>query len=278
VSATAVPTPAASSLDMLRSFWADAQLPKERWLYYEFQARRYRSIVEFLRPYGPWAGRRVLDLGGGVGSLSVSLVSELGGSYDLAEYALPSAPQSEALRRRGVADSYAVDLTRAEGLSGLPDGYDAILLVEVLEHLLVNPLRLFRSIWDHLAPGGLFFLTTPNQARVRNRLRMVRGRSIKEAGRYPWEGPPVYGHVIEFTRGELDLLARAESFAPDRSMVIQQIPHVSAGARPGWGVRLLNSGPARRWELGDDILASYRRAPRPSDGRCPVPLDAAGRL
>ncbi len=142
----------------------------------------------------------------------------------------------------------------------------------------MNPLWLFRAIWDHLAPGGLFFLTTPNQARVGNRLRLVLGRSIKENGRYPWAGAPVFGHVIEFSRQELDLLARAESLAPDRSTVIQQLPSVHPGAGARAGVRLLNSWAGRRWELGDDILASYRRVPRPPDGHCPVALDVSGRL
>jgi 2-polyprenyl-3-methyl-5-hydroxy-6-metoxy-1,4-benzoquinol methylase len=278
VSAPVPPNPPISDAERLRSFWTEAQLPQDRLLYLEFQSRRYRSIAEFLRPYGPWAGRRVLDLGGGVGSLSVVLAADLGGSYDLAEYALPTGAHADALRQRGVVNTFAVDLGRPDPLAELPTGYDAILLVEVLEHLLVNPLRLFRSVWDHLAPGGLFFLTTPNQARLRNRFRLLLGRSIKEAGRYPWAGSPVYGHVIEFGRAELDQLARAESLTPDRAVVVQQVPSVRPGARALWGVRLLNSGLARRWELGDDILAAYRRTPRPADGRCPVPLDPSGRV
>ncbi len=278
MSAPSPPGPIAPPAELLPSFWGEAALPSDRWPYLAFQARRYRSIADFLRPYGPWAGRRVLDLGGGVGSLSVSLATDLGGTYELAEYALPTAPHAEALRRRGVPKAYAVDLTRPEPLAGLPEGYDAILLVEVLEHLLVNPLGLFRSIWDHLAPGGLFFLTTPNQARIGNRWRLLAGRSIKENGRYPWDGAPVYGHVIEFGRAEFDLLARAESLTPDRSTVIQQLPSVRPGGSARLAVRLLNSGLARRWELGDDILASYRRTPRPADGRCPVRLDPSGRL
>lgn len=266
------------SPELLRTFWVEAQLPADRWPYLEFQARRYGSIAGFLRPCGPWENRRVLDLGGGVGSLSVALAAELGGSYDLAEYRRPEGPHAAALRSRGVANAFAVDLTSPDPLREIPAGYDAILLVEVLEHLLVNPLWLFRAIWDRLAPGGLFFLTTPNQARVGNRFRLLLGRSIKERGRYPWQGPPVYGHVIEFSRRELDQLAGAESFAPERAVVIQQLPSVRPSARDRAGARLLNSGLGRRWELGDDILAAYRKVPRPADGRCPVPLDPSGRL
>ena len=100
---------------------------------------------------------------------------------------------------------------------------------------------------------------------------------MKENGRYPWDGAPVYGHVIEFGRAELDLLARAESLDAGP---FDRDPADCRRCRPGGSarlaVRLLNSGLARRWELGDDILASYRRTPRPADGQCSGRLDPSG--
>jgi SAM-dependent methyltransferase len=268
-------TPAA---EVLRPFWPEAELPAERYLYYEFQARRYDAIVEFLKPFGPWAGRRSLDLGGGVGGLAVLLRERLGGDYDLAEFAAPQGAHRAALAKRGIDRTFACDLSRPRGLTPLPGSYDAILLVEVLEHLLVNPLLLFREVWEHLAPGGLFFLTTPNMARLPNRFRLLLGRSVKEQGRYPWDGTPVYGHVIEFTLDELDRLLSAESFERLRTLVVQQVPTVQPSSRQRAGVRLLNTRPAQRLHLGDDLLLAYRKKPRPADGRCPVPLDGAGRL
>jgi len=268
----------ASTAALLRSLWTDGRLPPERFLYYEFQARRYGSIVDFLARYGPHEGRRTLDLGGGVGSLAVVLKARLGGEYDLAEYEVPTGPLADALRARGIDRLFACDLARPDPLAGLPVGYDQILLVEVLEHLLVNPLLLFRSIWDHLAPGGLFFLTTPNMARLRNRIALLAGRSIKEKGRYPWHGTGVYGHVIEFTLDELDRLLAAESFRQDHARVVQQVPNVAPSLGQRISVPVLNTGPARRLRLGDDLLVAYRKVPRRTDGTSPVPLDAAGRL
>jgi SAM-dependent methyltransferase len=263
---------------LLRPFWTDARLPQDRLLYYEFQSRRYGSIADALARYGPQAGRRTLDLGGGVGSLAIVLRHRLGGEYDLAEYEVPTGPHADALRSRGIDRLFACDLTRPDPLGGIPTGYDTILLVEVLEHLLTNPLLLFRAVWDHLAPGGLFFLTTPNMARLRNRGRLLFGRSIKEDGRYPWHGAPVYGHVDEFTLDELDRLLAAESFRRDHARIVQQIPTVVTTFGQRVGVRLLNSAPARRLRLGDDILAAYRKVDRRADGTCPVPLDGAGRI
>ncbi len=262
----------------LRPFWAESGIPSDRWLYYAFQARRYGSIAGFLAGQGPWSDRRVLDLGGGVGSLGVVLHQELGGSYDLAEFEAPTGAHAEALGRRGVRRCFRVDLRSPSALEGLPSDYNAVLLVEVLEHLLVNPLLLFRQVWEHLRPGGLFFLTTPNQARLRNRVRLVMGRSIKEDGRYPWQDTGVYGHVIEFTLDELHRLATAESFAEVGARVVQQVPSVSPTSLQRAGVRLLNSAVGRRLRLGDDLLVAYRKVPRPEDGRCPVLLDGAGRI
>jgi 2-polyprenyl-3-methyl-5-hydroxy-6-metoxy-1,4-benzoquinol methylase len=262
----------------LRPLWVDARLPPARFLYYEFQARRYAAIVDFLDRYRPHEGRRTLDLGGGVGSLVVALKARLGGSYDLAEYEVPTGAHADALRARGIDRLFACDLSRPETLQSLPTGYDRILLVEVLEHLLVNPLLLFRQIWEHLAPDGLFFLTTPNMARLRNRVTLLAGRSIKEAGRFPWKGGGVFGHVAEFTLDELDRLAAAESFRRDRALVVQHVPNVAPSLGQRVGVRVLNTGAARRLRLGDDLLVAYRKVPRPTDGSCPVPLDPAGRL
>ena len=266
------------TVDLLRPFWTEAGVPPDRFLYYEFQARRYGSIVDFLARYGPRTDRRTLDLGAGVGSLSVVLKARLGGEYDLAERAAPSGPHADALRRRGIDRLFAADLARRTPLDGLPTGYDTVLLVEVLEHLLVNPLLLFRNIWDHLAPGGLLFVTTPNMARLRNRSRLAAGRSIKERGRYPWNGSDYFGHVIEFTLDELDTLLAAESFRRDHARIVQQVPRVYPSRLQRVGVRLLNTGVAQRLRLGDDLLVAYRKIDRRTDGRCPVPLDSAGRI
>lgn len=250
-------------LPRLREFWEAARLPPEIRPYLEFQARRYGAIVEALRPYGPYDDRTVLDLGAGVGSLDVVLRAELGGTYDIAEFLPPSPLHRAALAARGVREHYPVDLTGDEPLRGLPAEYDLLLFVEVLEHLLVNPLLLFREFWAHLKPGGLLFITTPNQARLRNRIRLLLGRSIKEIGRYPLERGQTFGHVIEYGRRELDELLAVEGFFPVSHRIVQQNPSAAPSRAQRVGVRLLNSRLARRWELGDDILGLYRKGDRP---------------
>ncbi len=247
----------------LTGFWNAAQLPPERRAYAEFQARRYPSIVQFLAGSPPRSGTRSLDLGGGVGSLAVALHAAFGGVYDVADFLPTSDVVRAAQVGAGVERTFRCDLTARPALEALPGGYDLILFVEVLEHLLVNPLLLFREIRDHLAPGGRLFLTTPNVARLGNRYRLLLGRSIQERGRYPRDGQGVYGHVVEYTRAELDRLLAVERFRPLRARVVQQMPTRNVGTLKRFGVAALNRPLWRRWELGDDILALYERSETP---------------
>lgn len=248
--------------ERLQAFWSAAAIPPDRWAYLVFQSRRYPSILAALRDGGALESRKILDLGGGVGGLAVALRPLVQGTIDLADFTGPTRAHAAALTAAGLRQTHAVDLSGPQPLAGLPADYDLILFVEVLEHLLVNPILLFREIWAHLAPGGRVFLTTPNLARASNRLRLLRGRSIKERGRYPLESGAVYGHVVEYTRDELDELFRVAGFDPGLRRIVQQPTGGPSTALGRLAVRALNFSPVRRLELGDDILAIYRRAER----------------
>lgn len=261
-------------LTRLQAFWSSAELPADRWPYFAFQSRRYPSILVALRDAGALGSKRILDLGGGVGGLAVSLRPLVQGTIDLADFAAPTRAHAAALTAAGVRQTHAVDLSGPRPLSELPTDYDLILFVEVLEHLLVNPILLFRELWTHLAPGGRVFLTTPNLARASNRVRLLRGRSIKERGRYPLEGGAVYGHVVEYTRDELDELFRVAGFDPGLRRIVQQPSGGNATAFRRLARRAMNSVPLRRFELGDDILAVYRRQERPVEAA----TDPSGRI
>ncbi|HKV90052.1 MAG TPA: class I SAM-dependent methyltransferase [Thermoplasmata archaeon] len=261
--------PVARAAAALPQFWDAAGLTAERRAYAEFQARRYPSIVRFLGESPPAAPQRTLDLGGGIGSLAVALHAAFGGTYEVADFLPTDDVTRTAQRAFGIDRSDRCDLTARPALAQIGGDYDLILFVEVLEHLLVNPLLLFREIRDHLRAGGRLFLTTPNVARVGNRLKLLRGRSIQELGRYPRDGTGVYGHVVEYTRGELDRLLGTERYRPVRARIVQQMPTRTVGVVKRFGVSVLNRPFWRRWELGDDILALYERTetPESSDAR-----------
>lgn len=62
-------------------------------------------------------------------------------------------------------------------MSEKAESFDIILLCEVLEHLLANPVKLFRSLLGLLKPGGYFYVTTPNLFKYENIKTFMRGRN-----------------------------------------------------------------------------------------------------
>jgi SAM-dependent methyltransferase len=70
------------------------------------------------------------------------------------------------------------------GKNGLPypdNFFDAVLLSEVLEHLNFNPLPVLQEINRILKPGGIVYITTPNQANLVHRIKILTGRSIRNS-------------------------------------------------------------------------------------------------
>lgn len=246
----------------LLRFWGGLALSPEERLRAEFSSRRYPPVLAFLAPDPPRASDTILDLGGGIGSLAVAMRARFGGTYHLADFHLPPADRQEKLREMGVERCFPVRLDQPQPLAGLPNEYDWILFAEVLEHLLANPLTLFREMYDHLRPGGRLLLTTPNQARASNRVKLMLGRSIKEKDRYPLDGSPGYGHVIEYTLSELESLLGWAGFRLERQAVIQNLPSIRTTRGQRALVRLLNTSLASGLRLGDDILLIARKTAR----------------
>lgn len=79
-------------------------------------------------------------------------------SPELADLAAARTPQAEI--RRG--DVLALD--------DLPSGCDAVVALDVIEHV-TDPARLLQRCRDALAPGGLLLLQTPNTDSLRRRLQ-----------------------------------------------------------------------------------------------------------
>jgi SAM-dependent methyltransferase len=251
---------------VLPRFWEAAGLPPEAVGSARFASRRFVSVIDFFGPSERWDGQRILDFGGGNGSLSVACREAFGGRHAVADR-LPWSPKLVAAQAAfGVEERYSIDIAERATLEALPRDFDLILCVEVLEHLLVNPLLLFRELYDHLKPGGRFFVTTPNQARASNRVKLLVGRSIKEKERFPTDGVSANGHVMEYTGSELDELLAAESFELVRGTVVQNLPGPRVRGVRRLGARLLDTALARRLALGDDLLRLYRTVPRPPPG------------
>lgn len=87
---------------------------------------------------------------------------------------------------------------------------DVVYFCETLEHLVVNPLRVFREIRRVLRPGGHLVLTLPNAVRLTNVAAMLAGRNFFDLYQ---EGNGVHGrHNREFTLAEVRALLERDGY------------------------------------------------------------------
>lgn len=140
--------------------------------------------------------RRVLDLGCGNGSFTARL-HEAG--YEIT--GMDHSSSGIALARRQYP---AIPFSRHDLHDELPPEhagrYDAVVAVEVIEHLLL-PRRLMAAATAALRPGGSFVVTTPYHGYLKNLALAVTG-SFDEH----WAPLRDYGHVKFFSRRTLTRL------------------------------------------------------------------------
>ncbi len=77
------------------------------------------------------------------------------------------------------AKTYVADIEKS-GWNIDNKKYDIIFLLEVIEHLHVNPFLTFLEMERLLKKGGYLFLSTPNLFSLKNRINYVRGRYVFE--------------------------------------------------------------------------------------------------
>jgi SAM-dependent methyltransferase len=99
-----------------------------------------------------------LDFGCGSGGLVRYARSQGVGSVGFEEGSIANLVKSTGIPVLGSAD-----------LPGHAGGFDVVTAIEVVEHL-TDPMETLRQIRRLLKPGGLFFYTTGNARRYRNRL------------------------------------------------------------------------------------------------------------
>lgn len=85
--------------------------------------------------------------------------------------------------------------------------FSVITFSETLEHLPVERLNfVIREIARVLRPGGLLVASSPNQASLENRIRLLKGRSILELPDHLAAAKGLFGHIRLYTPSEATLL------------------------------------------------------------------------
>jgi 2-polyprenyl-3-methyl-5-hydroxy-6-metoxy-1,4-benzoquinol methylase len=115
-------------------------------------------------------GATVLDVGAWTGAHGDWLAERRGVTVDGVE--LNGEAAAEARRYREMLVGSIEDPALRERIGS---GYDAVLFLDVLEHL-ADPDAVLRAALEWLAPGGVVLCSIPNVAHWRVRLALLRGR------------------------------------------------------------------------------------------------------
>lgn len=166
--------------------------------------------------------------------------------------------------------------------------FDVVFFCETLEHLVVNPLRVFREIRRILRPGGHLVLTLPNAVRLVNVAAMLAGRNFFDLYQV---GNGVHGrHNREFSLAEVRTLLERDGYEIVRAETrdrfdYDKIPIEAVDYSAPPAILPFEKGDLLRWiaraggttaDRGDNIYVVARRpaTARPLARGLPVPSGA----
>lgn len=168
-------------------------------------------VVAALRAHG---AKQVLDLGCGNGAFT-DRVRRAG-------FDITGLDHSQSGIRIAQRHYPAISFARHDLGTALPESharrYDAVISVEVVEHLLL-PRKLFAAARDALRPNGLLVVTTPFHGYWKNlALAMTNGFDAH------WHPLRDYGHIKFFSRATMMSLFEESGFRNPRFSTAGRIP------------------------------------------------------
>lgn len=181
----------------------------------EFNRFRFnlRQILPLLPPNGS-----ILDLGAGNGVMSLAFQAA-GASVTAADNWRPYSHDDtvegqpsmirmgdrnsilERFRRHNIR-TIETDLLR-ERLPIEDETFDVAIILAVIEHFPGSPQKILEEAKRVLKPGGILVIEVPNVAALRNRLKLLIGKSIHFPIEDWYRSDPFFGHFRELTVAEL---------------------------------------------------------------------------
>lgn len=163
--------------------------------YYKLSMQRFWECLRRIDALDLPEGTRALDIGGGITGVLMDRLLK----FDVTVGDVNERARAD-IEAHGLG-FITVDLFRDPEPA---EPFDLVVLQEVIEHIPQPPYVVFRRIAQMMAPGGWFFLTTPNGHRFRNLVYMALGREILDIYRYPDADESVsLGHQHEYTLKQL---------------------------------------------------------------------------
>ncbi|MEM9421688.1 MAG: class I SAM-dependent methyltransferase [Pseudomonadota bacterium] len=222
--------------------------------YYDLERERYwRSLVHFsTHPLG--RARRVLEIGGG----QLGIFAE-----QMLDCTALVADVSDDFRAS--VDKAGVPFEVCNLIEDDPQHwhsqFDAVALLEVIEHMPVPPYIILSKIRSWLAPGGMVFMTTPNLFRLRNMFRMIMGKDFTDHFMMPQPGKGL-GHQHEYSAAHLEW-QMSEAGYQDISILHAQMGQPGHSTKARLARKILSPLTMRpKWREG--LVITGRNGPLPA--------------
>jgi SAM-dependent methyltransferase len=177
---------------------------------------RYRDSCDFVAAHCSREGR-LLSVGCEPGHIEI-LLKEF---YGFGQIIGLSYRASHQLKHRMTKFGIPVlecDIER-EPIPEADGAFASVVFLEVLEHMSVGVPHALTEMRRVLVPGGVLVLSTPNLAQFRNRVKLLKGKSVN----WPLDGSKMFfakpvhqRHNREYTAREVSYLLREAGFLIDK--------------------------------------------------------------
>lgn len=145
---------------------------------------------------------RILDVGAGVGFLSILLRVKFGHNVEAVDLRESILFWEERFKKYGIPLK-PCDIT-TEPLPYAAESFDIVIFSEVLEHLFASPIHAITEVKRVLKHNGTLILTTPNVCRLANIGRLILGKNIlPDFRKYELGSTPKTPHIREYTLKEV---------------------------------------------------------------------------
>lgn len=208
----------------------------------DYYIRTIFDIVEYTSKL-PSKSIKVLEIGAFLGIVSIAL-SKLG--YEVVSTDIPEFISNENLQEKLQKNNikfFDANLVHYS-LPCLNEEFDIVIMCEVLEHLNFNPLPLIKEINRIIKVNGLFYVSLPNIASLKNRMLLLRGKSIHYPINYfvtqlnP-RNPMIVGiHWREYTMYEINEMLEMLGFRIEKQYFFDWMDDFSFFNRKGFISRL----------------------------------------